>query len=110
MKRVLLDHCVPRPFGNSLIDCIVSTAAEMDWAELKNGEMLDAAQAAGFDVLITADQNLRYQQNLSARQIAIIELPTNRLRLVVHYAQQVNALLATISPGAYRVIALRADA
>ncbi len=96
MKRVLLDHCVPRPFGRLLVGCTVSTAAEKGWGRMKNGELLDAAQADGFDVLITADQNLRYQENLAARTIAIIELPTNRLRLVVDYAAEVNALLAAL--------------
>src|SRR5258705_1420632 len=104
MKRVLLDHCVPRTFRNLLLNCDVATAVQMTWAQLKNGELLDAAEAAGFDALITADTNLRYQQNLSTRHIAIIELPTNRLRLVVHYAPQVNAILAAIAPGAYHNI------
>ena len=105
MRRVLQDHCVPRPFRDLLTGCAVSTAAEMGWAQLKNGELLDAAEATGFEVLITADRNLRYQQNLAGRRIAIIELPTNRLRLVVRYAPQVNALLARIAPAAYEVVA-----
>lgn len=88
-----------------LVGCTVSTAAERGWAQLTNGELLDAAQVAGFDVLITADKNLRYQQNLAARQVAIIELPTNRLRVVATYAPQVNALLTTISPGAFEIVA-----
>ena len=46
----------------------------MGWTELKNGELLDAAEAAGFEVLITSDKNLRHQQNLSSRRIAIVEL------------------------------------
>ena len=104
MKRVLLDHCVPRPFRNLLQDCTASTAVEMGWEQLRNGELLNTAEAAGFEVLITADKNLRYQQNLSGRQIAIIELATNRLRLVSGYAAQVNATLATIFPGAYVVV------
>ena len=79
MKRVLFDHCVPRPFRDLLTDCSVSTALEMGWERLKNGELLNAAEVGGFEVVITADKNLRYQQNLSARKIAIIELPTNRL-------------------------------
>jgi len=70
-----------------------------------NGELLDAAQAGWFDVLITADKNLRYQQNLTSRQIAIIELPTNRLRIVAAYAPQVNLVLTTISPGAFEIVA-----
>jgi hypothetical protein len=104
MKRVLLDHCVPRPFGGLLVGCTVATAAEMGWTRLTNGELLDAAQAAGFEVLITADKNLRYQQNLATRQLAIIELPTNRLRLVAGYTAKVNALLTTISPGAFEIV------
>jgi hypothetical protein len=105
MKRVLFDHCVPRPFRDLLIDCNVSTAVEMGWERLTNGELLAAAQAAGFDVLVTADKSLQYQQNLQSRQIAIIELPTNRLRLMANNAPQANAALATISPGEYVVIA-----
>ena len=104
MRRVLLDHCVPRPFRSLLVGCAVSTANEMGWAELKNGELLDAAEAAGCEVLITADKHLRHQQNLSSRHIAIVELPTNRLRLLGNYAPQVNALLPSIPPGAYEIV------
>jgi len=104
MRRVLLDHCVPRPFRDLLVDCAVSTANEMGWAELKNGQLLDAAEAARCEVLITSDKNLRHQQNLSSRRIAIVELPTNRLRLLGNYASQVNALLPSIPPGAYEIV------
>ena len=76
----------------------------MGWAELKNGELLKAAEAAGFEVLITSDKNLRHQQNLSPRRIAIVELPTNRLRLLANYAPQVNALLPNIQSGAYAIV------
>ena len=104
MRRVLLDHCVPRPLRKLLAGYRVSTANEMGWADLKNGELLDAAEAAGFEVLITSDKNLRYQQNLSSRPIAIIELPTNRLLAIATYVPQVNALLPSIPPGAYEVV------
>jgi len=104
MRRVLLDHCVPRPFGGLLAGCSVSTAAELGWSQLKNGELLDAAQAAGFEILITSDKNVRYQQNMANRLIAIIEIPTNRLRLVAAYAPQVNSLVPGMAPGAYEVI------
>ena len=104
MRRVLLDHCVPRPLRNLLAGYSVSTANEMGWTDLKNGELLDAAETAGFEVLITSDKNLRYQQNLSSRHIAIIELPTNRLRAIATCVPQVNVLLASIQPGAYEVV------
>ncbi len=106
MRRILFDHCVPRPFRNLLVGCTVSTANEMGWTELKNGELLDIAEAAGFAVLITSDKNLRYQQNLSVRRIAIIELPTNRLRMLTTYASRVNELLPGIPAGAYEFIVL----
>ena len=104
MRRVLLDHCVPRPIRSHLTGCTVSTAAEMGWSQFKNGELLDAAEKAGHEVLITADKGLRYQQNMASRRVAIIELPTNRLRQVIHYAAQVNALVPAIAAGAYEVI------
>jgi hypothetical protein len=82
MKQVLFDHCVPRPFAKLLVGCDVSTAVQNGWERLKNGELLDAAEQNGFDVLITADKSFRYQQHLAMRRVAIIELPTNRLRLI----------------------------
>ena len=105
MKRVLLDHCVPRPLMALLSGAACSTANQMGWAQLKNGELLAAAESLGFEVLITSDKNLRYQQNLATRQIAIIELPTNRLSQLAKYAPQVHSLLSVIAPGAYEVIA-----
>src|SRR5258708_5935701 len=105
MKRVLLDHCVPRPFRKLLAGCVVSTAFEMNWAQLKNGELLKEAEGAGFEILITSDKNLRYQQNLAVRNIAIIELPTNRLKELTKYAAHVNTLLPVIHAGAYVLIA-----
>ena len=105
MKRVLLDHCVPRQFGKLLAGHSVSTAAREGWAGLENGELLSAAEDAGFEVLITSDKNLRYQQNLTQRKIAIIELPTNRLRVVVGHGGEVTQMLAHINPGDYLIVA-----
>jgi hypothetical protein len=104
MKRVLFDHCVPRPFRSLLVNCSIATALELGWEQLKNGELIDHAEANGFDVLITADKNLRYQQNLASRGIAIIELPTNRLREIATYAPKVNSILTAILPGEYHII------
>lgn len=76
----------------------------MGWETLRNGELLEAAEEARFDVLLTADQKLRYQQNLTGRALAIVELPDNRLRLVRRYAPEVIAALASIQPGGYIAI------
>ena len=104
MKRVVLDHCVPRPFRKLLESCEARTAYECGWAKLKNGELISAAEKSGFDVLITADKNLRYQQHLPGRKLAVIELPTNRLALLPAYAPETNRILRDIKPGEYRVI------
>ena len=72
--RVLFDNGTPRGVGAALTDHIVEEARAQGWDTLRNGELLDAAEAAGFDVFVTTGRNLRYQQNLAGRKIAIIVL------------------------------------
>ena len=74
--KVLFDQGTPAPLRKHLTDYQVSTAFELGWATLKNGELLRRAESAGFDVLVTTDHTLRYQQNLSERTIALIVLST----------------------------------
>ena len=79
LKSILFDTCVPRPLRNCLAGHNVRRAQQQGWGGLKNGELLRAAEVDGFEVFVTSDKNLSYQQNLSGRQIAILVLPTNRL-------------------------------
>lgn len=72
--RVLFDQGTPAPLRNHLSGHQVSTAYELGWSNLKNGELLEQAQSHGFEVLVTTDQNLKYQQNLAKRQVAIVVL------------------------------------
>ena len=74
--RVLFAQGTPAPLRHALVGHAVSTAFELGWATLRNGELLAAAENQGFDVFITTDTNLKYQQNLNARQIAIVVLGT----------------------------------
>jgi hypothetical protein len=74
--RVLFDQGTPVPLRDLLGEHNVSTAYERGWSTLKNGDLLDVAQKEGFEVLITTDRNLRYQQDLSTRSIAIVVLGT----------------------------------
>ncbi len=74
--RVLFDQGTPAPLRHELPLHSVETAHERGWATTRNGDLLQAAEDAGFDVLITTDQNLQYQQNLAERRIAIIVLNT----------------------------------
>lgn len=98
--KVLLDHCVPRPLRCHLPGHSVKTASEMGWALVKNGDLIRAAEAE-FDVLITCDRNLRYQQNPKHRKLAMIELPTNYLPAVLELAPRIRAALDRVKPGGY---------
>ncbi len=79
--KILLDESVPRLLKLRLPHLDFSTVQEMGWAGLRNGELLRRAKEH-FDIFVTADQNLRYQQNLSGRKLAILVLPSNQVPLV----------------------------
>ncbi len=73
--KILFDQGTPAPLRHLLVDHNVRTAYEMGWADMDNGQLLKAAETA-FDALITTDQNLRYQQSVQGRRLAILVLPT----------------------------------
>ena len=102
MKNVLLDTCVPRPLRNCLSSHNVRRAQEHGWGALKNGELLTAAETGGFDVFVTSDKNMQYQQNLKARTIAILVLPTNDWQILSHRTTEIVAAVGTIQPGQYQ--------
>ena len=74
--RVLFDQGTPVPLREALKSHEVATAHERGWSTLKNGELLDAAERGGFVILVTTDLNLKHQQNLMDRRIAIVVLAT----------------------------------
>jgi hypothetical protein len=96
--RVLLDQGTPAPLRRALAGHFVATAYEEGWATLTNGELLAAAEGS-FDALITTDQSLRHQQNLSMRRLGILVLPTTSWpRLQLHTAAIAAAVIA-LRPG-----------
>jgi hypothetical protein len=102
--KVLLDVCTPVQVRHALAGHEVWTAQKMGWGELENGALLAAAEAAGFEVFVICDKNLRYQQNLAGRRLAIIELWTNhRPTLEAHFAVIREAVEASTA-GDYRVV------
>ena len=103
--RVLLDECLPRPLKRLLVGYDVETIQERGWGGIKNGELLSLAEEH-FDVFLTADQNLRYQQNLSDRKIAIVELPVNRRAAVLPLITQIIEAIEKAVPGSYIVVKL----
>lgn len=74
--KILFDNNVPAPLRRHLMGHEVSTARQMGWAELGNGELLRAGEDVGFQVMVTGDKNLSYQQNLESRTLALVVLPT----------------------------------
>lgn len=72
--RILFDQGAPAPLRNHLVAHQISTAFELGWGRVENGELLTLAEEGGFEVLVTTDQNLKYQQNLITRKIAIVVL------------------------------------
>lgn len=102
--RVLFDQGVPVPLRRYLEGHGVVTATERGWSTLSNGELLSAAEADGFDVLVTNDRNLVHQQNLSARTIAIVVLEHSRWPWVEPVADAVAKAVDAASPGTYLVV------
>ena len=96
--RILFDQGTPAPLRHALKGHVVSTAYEMGWALLANGDLIDAAER-GFDVFVTTDQNLPYQQNLKGRRLAILILPTTSWPKLKDRVRDVEAALATLEPG-----------
>jgi predicted nuclease of predicted toxin-antitoxin system len=99
--RVLFDQATPVPIRPFLEGHTVSTAAHEGWDRLQNGELLDAAEAAGFDVLLTTDKNMHYQQNLAGRKIAIIVLGRQQWPQLRPHVQLVVAAVNAATPGSY---------
>lgn len=98
---ILLDECVPWPMHKVLAGHACTTAQKRGWHAVKNGDLIRQAEAE-FDLFITCDQNIRYQQNLANRRIAILELSTNDLRRIMAAGAAVQSAVAAIQPGEYR--------
>ena len=102
--RILFDQGAPVPIAVYLREHTVRTTLEEGWDTLVNGELLRVAEAAGFEVLLTADNNLVYRQNLKGRKIAIVVLSGNRWRLVQRMIRKIVAAINKAEPGSYTVI------
>jgi hypothetical protein len=99
--KVFFDECVPRPLRRLLPGHEILTAQEMGWGRLKNGELIRRAEESGFEVFVTSDQNLGYQQNLSNRSISLLVLSTNYWPTLRPQAARIEAALANLQPGEY---------
>jgi hypothetical protein len=99
--RILFDKSAPYGLARHLEGHAIATAEEHGWGRLENGALLSAAEEAGFDVFLTADKNLRYQQNLSDRKIALVVLGNSPWRLVRLHIAGISAAVNKATPGSF---------
>ena len=103
--RILLDHNVPVGVRGFLARHEVSTVIEMHWPpQIENGELLKAADACNFDVFLTSDQNIRYQQDLSQRKLALVVLGSNIWPIVRNHRGGIQAAIEKSTPGSYLLV------
>jgi hypothetical protein len=102
--RILLDQNAPLGLRRALTGYEVIPARTMGWATMENGALIDAAEAAGFAILITCDRNIRYQQNLGDRQIALIELTTSVWPVIRGHLPEVLAAIGAATRGSYATV------
>jgi hypothetical protein len=99
---VLFDNGTPRTLARYLISRhTVTEARACGWDMLENGKLLDAAEAAGFEVLLTTDKNIRYQQNLLKRKIAVVALGQGRWTLIRPHIIRVSEAVDGAKPGTF---------
>ena len=102
--RVLLDENLPHQLHLNLQTHEVKTAQYSGWGGMKNGELLRTAEADGVDVLVTSDQNLTYQQNLSERAIAIVVLTRQKWSTIRPHLQTIQAAFDRATPDTFQVV------
>jgi hypothetical protein len=99
--RVLFDQSAPYGLARYLEGHSVATAEECGWDRLTNGDLLAAAEKDGFDLFLTADKNIRYQQNLSGRKIALVVLGNSPWQLVLLHIAEIVAAVNAATPGSF---------
>ncbi len=99
--RLLFDQNAPRTLADNLPGHEIVRAVELGWDQFVNGELIAAAEEAGFDVVVTADKNWRYQQNLRGRRIGIVVLPTNLWPHLRNYIPEIATSIEQAGQGAY---------
>ena len=102
--KILFDQGTPVPLRRYLPTHVIDTAYERGWSELSNGTLLTRAEQEGYDLLMTTDRNLRYEQNLANRQIAIVVLMTTSWPRIKQKIDRIRATVDVVQPGTYQEI------
>ena len=104
--KILFDQGTPAPLRRALVAHKVETANERGWSELQNGDLISAAEAEEFDVFVTTDRNLKYQQNLTGRRLAIVVLLTTSWPRIRQALPVVIEAVDAATPGTYREVSV----
>ena len=100
--KILFDHCVPAPLRECLHDHTVVLASELGWHDLENGELITKVEEAAFDLFISTDQNIRYQQAITGRRVALLIVLRQNWPALRPHATEVLSAVNKIQPGEYR--------
>jgi hypothetical protein len=99
--RILFDHGTPSGIIRRLVGHRVTEARDLGWDRISNGDLLNAAEAAGFDLLLTTDKNMRYQQNLTGRKISIVVLGNSQWPVVRFHLDIIASTVNSATLGSY---------
>jgi len=99
--KILFDNGTPKPIARRLIGHEVTRARQIGWHELENGELIQRAEEAGYDVLVSTDKNIRYQQNLAGRKISLVILSNSQWPLVQLCLDNIVVAVNACMPGGY---------
>jgi predicted nuclease of predicted toxin-antitoxin system len=102
--KVLLDENLPHRLRHALLGHEVMTVAYMGWDGVKNGELLKLAEAAKFEVLVTADKNVSYQQDLRGRSIALVALTSLDWEIIKPHISRILAAIGDATPGSFQLV------
>ena len=103
---ILLDHSVPQPLRAYLPAHTVHTAEQLGWDRLSDGEVMTLAEETGYELLITCDKGIRYQQNLVGRNLSVLVLMYNNWRLIRARVDAINASINEMGPGELREVTI----
>jgi hypothetical protein len=98
---ILSDNGTPAPLRYAFKNHVIVEAIERGWDRLVNGEPIAAAEAAGFDLLLTTDKNMRYQQNLKGRKMAFVVIGNQQWPTLRHHVERVVAAVSAATPGSF---------
>ena len=98
---ILFDHATPRALRRHLAGHTIHTAEQLGWERLANGLLIARAEESGYELLISVDQGIQYQQNLAARRVAILVLMKNDWSLIRPHTDTINVAINRIQPGDY---------